>query len=138
MLNNTCEICKKWVQSHERIAICNLCSKPSHLQCLTTYNKLDNICAANPNGHWSCRTCLANLFQFYAIEENATILQEIHDQTKHIHDIDTLNTLIFHQYEINEIEELNKLDPDKYYYNSTINHSILGCRYYKLNFKKNT
>ena len=129
-MENTCEICKKRLQRHEKKAPCNICFKSTHLRCLPNYSESDKEYALNSNGHWTCTCCLANIFPFYNVDDNDTLLHEINEQIEHIHDIDALNSLIFHPFELNDIDDFNDLDPDQNYYNPLMNQSLLNCKYY--------
>ena len=132
MANNIthCIICKKRVQNHEGIASCNLCNHPSHFRCLPIYTDEDNTYATDPNGHWSCPTCLSIIFPFNSIEDDDNIQLEIRNHTNNMHNIETLNEMIFQPFEINDMEEINDLDPDSNFYNPFINQNITGCKYY--------
>jgi hypothetical protein len=48
----------------------------------------------------------------------------------HIHDMDALNNLIFQPFEINDLEEINDLDPDTNNFNPLMNQHITGCKYH--------
>jgi hypothetical protein len=132
IMNNICLICNKRVQRHDQISTCNLCSNPIHLRCLPTYGDEDRLYANDVNGHWSCVICLQNIFPFFAIEHNEEILIEINDFSKHIHDIDSLNELIFCPFEINETDETDDLDPDNNFYSPFLKQSIMNCKYFNI------
>ena len=127
--NSYCNICKKRVTPHENTAVCNLCSKPSHLRCLPIYNTEDNNYATNTNGHWSRTLCLETNFPFFSIEDSDFNQQVTSSRTNHIHDFESLDNMLFHPFEINEIDVPNDLDPDENYYNQ-INQNISECKYY--------
>ena len=129
-MDNTCEICKKSVRCHEKMALCNLCNKYTHLRCLPTYNVSDNEYATANHGHWTCTYCLANIFPFFNIEENNNLIHEINEISRQTHDIDHLNSLIFHPFELNDTDDYNDLDPDQNYYNPIMNQRLLACKYY--------
>ena len=101
-----------------------------HLRCLPNYSESDKDYALNLNGHWTCTCCLSNIFPFFNIEENDTLLYEINEKSQHIHDIDTLNSLIFHPFELNDIDDFNDLDPDQNYYNPLMSQCLSDCKYY--------
>ena len=54
----------------------------------------------------------------------------MNNQDKHIHDIEALNALLFHPFEINDSDEANDLDPDSNYYNPLNNQNSTSCNYF--------
>jgi hypothetical protein len=129
-----CNVCKKRAKRHENYAVCNLCSLPTHYQCLPIYQNEDNIYASNPNGHWSCPTCLENNFPFFSVENDYFSQQINITHTDLIHNIDSLNDMIIQPFDMNDMEEINDLDPDSNHFCPLINQNLTGCKYY--NFDK--
>jgi hypothetical protein len=89
MANQTtlCTLCNKRVKPHDVSVTCTLCSRPTHSQCLPIYTTDDFNYAANTNGHWSCTSCLENIFPFYSIESNENIHQELNNHSQNMLDI---------------------------------------------------
>jgi hypothetical protein len=57
---------------------------------------------------------------------------ETNVSTHHIHDIEALNALVSHPFEISESEESNDLDPDNNFFLPTIDNSLTTCKYYNI------
>ena len=126
----SCSICNKRVKNHESIVNCTLCKLPTHSRCLPIYSLDDIAYATNENGHWSCTSCLADIFPFHQIENNEEIQIELNNQTNNMLDIEALENMIFQPFEIDNVDESSDLDPDNNFYNPIVNQNILGCKYY--------
>jgi hypothetical protein len=136
---NRCPTCDKKVTRQQYKVTCTLCRKSTHYKCLPTYNDQDIEYAKSPNGHWSCTYCLQNLFPFSNLEENDWIINDCTNEN--IHDIESLNEMIFNPFDLNEIDEEDDLDPDNIFYGPIMQQNVLGCKYYNtqtLNLETNS
>jgi hypothetical protein len=127
-----CNACSKRAKQHERYAICSLCSLPTHLSCLPIYLMDDANYATNPNGHWTCPTCLATHFPFFSLDNEDISQQSTAEYSQNMHDLDSLNNMLFQPFEMNDIdmEHTDDIDPDSNYFNPIMNQNLSGCKYY--------
>jgi hypothetical protein len=127
-----CNACKKRAKPHENYATCTLCSHPTHINCLPIYLHDDATYATNPNGHWTCPSCLEYNFPFFSLENDYFSQQLTTEHLENMHDLDSLNDMIFQPFEMNEIDmdHTDDLDPDANYFNPIMNQNLTNCKYY--------
>ena len=127
-----CNACSKRAKQHEKYAICSLCSLPTHINCLPIYLDEDTSYATNQNGHWTCPTCLENHFPFFSLGNDDVSHQLTIEYSQNMHDLDSLNDMIFHPFELNDMDmdHTDDLDPDSNYFNPIMNQNLTSCKYY--------
>jgi hypothetical protein len=125
-----CNICNKRVKIHEKTVTCKLCTIPSHHHYLPIYSPEDIAYASNPNHHWTCPTCLTNIFPFHLIDIDQDFHQQINSQHQPIFNFETLDQMLFHSFELNNLDIDDDLDPDKKFYNPHNNNHPTSCKYY--------
>ena len=112
-----CRKCSKKIQTHSRVIKCHLCSNSTHITCLTQYTLIDIEYANSNNEHWSCPSCLSELFPFYDIEDSLTFNLLLPYKAYPL--LPNLDDLIFNPFDLaNETEEQNDLDPDSNFFYS--------------------
>lgn len=128
-----CNVCHKKVNNHCRKVICTTCEGKNHQLCLSpiTENELNHI--RDPSNHWSCRQCMISFFPYNIIED--------HDEFTHAaagnnHLLPAnINDLIFRPLDVNDLDEidpLDDLDPDKNYLNENLGTKSVSD-YYDIN-----
>jgi hypothetical protein len=128
-LNPVCRSCLKKVQSHSKTIKCHLCSAHTHILCLKQYSAQDIEYATNIINHWTCPTCLKDIFPFYEIEESANLYQLLPFNDYPL--LPNLDDLILNPFDLGEeVDDQDDLDPDSNYY---INQTHKPSRYMHIN-----
>ena len=85
----------KRIVNHEKTIKCSLCLFSTHTKCLPTYSRLDIEYAIIEDNHWTCPSCLAELFPYNTIEDTPTFINTVLNPSTHNIDLDSLNRMIY-------------------------------------------
>jgi hypothetical protein len=125
-----CTLCQKRIRQHEITIQCSTCYFFTHCNCLPTYSTDDILNAKNPQSHWSCTSCLSDLFPFFSLET----ADEFNNPTNvpPYFNINNLENMLFDPFELNDDDAnvLDDIDPDTNFYNLHENSISNICKYY--------
>ena len=112
---NKCKVCMKRLVTHEKMIKCSLCLQSTHTKCLPTYSRQDIDYASAENNHWTCPSCLAEIFPYNTIEDSPSFVSTVLNPTIHDIDLDTLNSMIYDPFDTSADDggdTLYDIDPD--------------------------
>jgi hypothetical protein len=123
-----CNLCKKGITQHVSTISCSTCNLPTHSKCLLLYMDSDIQYAKTNANHWSCPTCLSDLFPFFDITNNDEIINCLQNIAPY--NLEVLENMLFDPFELNEDGGiLDEIDPDNNFYNIHANSLVNTCKY---------
>ena len=130
MANNPplCKLCSKGITQHAPTILFSTCRQHVHTTCLPIYLDVDIIYSKDKSNHWSCPSCLKELYPFYILESNSDILPHMHD----LNPPRILNTddMLFDPFYLDaEADLLDDLDPDVNFYNVQARNISSSCKF---------